>query len=147
MVFAGRDTKNIPCFAHCRGTTDKFRLDVAGLDKSYGFCYQGNGSQLCVFEAPIDLLSFICLFPKDWQNSSYLSLGGVADKALIWYLNDHHDISKVFLCLDSDEAGEKASRRIAEELPEGLAVVRLKSVLKDWNEVLLHKHECPAGKR
>lgn len=147
VVFVGRDARNILRFAHCRGTTDKFRLDVAGSDKAYGFSYQGNSSQLCVFEAPIDLLSFICLFSKDWQNSSYLSLGGVEDKALIRYLNDHPEIRKVFLCLDSDEAGEKASRRIAEEMSEELAVVRLKPVLKDWNEVLLHKHEYPAGKR
>lgn len=147
VVFVGRDRKNIPRFAHCRGTKEKFRLDVVGSDKSYGFSYQGKGSQLCVFEAPIDLLSFICLFPKDWRNSSYLSLGGVADKALIRYLNDHPDIRKVFLCLDSDEAGEKASRRIAEELPENLAVIRLKPVRKDWNEILIHKNEHPAGKR
>ena len=35
--------------------------DIAGSDKSYPFHYEGNGNQLFVFEAPIDLLSFICL--------------------------------------------------------------------------------------
>ena len=40
---------------------DPFRQDIAGSDKSYPFRYEGNGNQLFVFEAPIDLLSFICL--------------------------------------------------------------------------------------
>ena len=34
-----------------------------------------------VFEAPIDLISFLCLFKKEWQKQSYLSLGGVGEKA------------------------------------------------------------------
>ena len=65
-----------------RGTADPFRQDIAGSDKSYPFHYEGNGNQLFVFEAPIDLLSFICLYPQDWQSRSYLALGGVSGKAL-----------------------------------------------------------------
>ena len=52
--------------------------DITGSDKSYPFRYEGNGNQLFVFEAPIDLLSFICLYPQDWQTRSYLALGGVS---------------------------------------------------------------------
>ncbi len=42
------------------------------------------------------------------------------------------------LCLDNDEAGEKASLRIAKELREiGVTDVRrLSSIYKDWNEDL-----------
>ena len=43
-------------------------------DRSYPFRYEGNGNQLFVFEAPIDLLSFICLYPQDWQKRNYLAL-------------------------------------------------------------------------
>lgn len=145
LVFVGRDLKNLPRFAHCRGTADRFRLDVAGSDKSYGFSYQGTGDQLCVFEAPIDLLSFINLFPKDWKTRCYLSLGGVAYKALERYLAEHPNISRVYLCLDSDQAGEEACERIAKAMPDGLTITRMKPKLKDWNEVLLHKKEIPAG--
>ena len=67
VVFVGRDQNGIPRYAHVRGTDEPFRQDIAGSDKSYPFRYEGNGSQLFVFEAPIDLLSFICLYPKDWQ--------------------------------------------------------------------------------
>ena len=69
VVFVGRDPKHMPRYAHCRGTKEKFRLDVAGSDKSYGFSHQGKNEKLCVFEAPIDLLSFINLFSKDWAEN------------------------------------------------------------------------------
>ncbi len=147
VVFVGRDLKNLPRYAHCRGTADRFRLDAAGSDKSYGFSYQGSGDKLCVFEAPIDLLSFINLFPKEWKARSYLSLGGVAYKALERYLAEHPGISRVYLCLDSDQAGEEACVRIAKAMPDGLTITRMKPKLKDWNEVLIHKEEISAGDR
>ena len=58
VVFVGRDRSGTPRYAHVRGTQESFRQDIAGSDKSYPFRYEGNGSQLFVFEAPIDLLSF-----------------------------------------------------------------------------------------
>ena len=73
-VFVGRDESGIPRYAHQRGTVGSFRLDVKGSDKTFNFCYRGEGERLFVFEAPIDLLSFLCLFKKDWQKQSYLSL-------------------------------------------------------------------------
>jgi len=82
VVFVGRDRSGTPRYAHVRGTADTFRQDITGSDKSYPFRYEGNGNQLFVFEAPIDLLSFICLYPQDWQTRSYLALGGVSGKAL-----------------------------------------------------------------
>ena len=66
-VFVGRDESGIPRYAHQRGTAGSFRLDVKGSDKAFNFCYRGEGERLFVFEAPIDLLSFLCLFKKDWQ--------------------------------------------------------------------------------
>ena len=87
VVFVGRDRSGTPRYAHVRGTADPFRQDIAGSDKSYPFHYEGNGNQLFVFEAPIDLLSFICLYPQDWQTRSYLALGGVSGKALDRFLS------------------------------------------------------------
>lgn len=83
VVFVGRDRSGTPRYAHVRGTADPFRQDIAGSDKSYPFHYEGNGNQLFVFEAPIDLLSFICLYPQDWQSRSYCeSLCGIRQCAL-----------------------------------------------------------------
>ena len=141
VVFVGRDPKNLPRYAHCRGTRDKFRLDVAGSDKSYGFGYQGKGDTLCVFEAPIDLLSFINLFSKNWQDRSYISLGGVAYKALQQFMEDHKDIRTIYLCLDNDDAGEMACIHLNKEIPLDKRVYRMKPPVKDWNELLLQKEQ------
>ena len=145
-VFVGRDESGIPRYAHQRGTTGNFRLDVKGSDKAFNFCYRGEGERLFVFEAPIDLLSFLCLFKKDWQKQSYLSLGGVGEKALLRFLSDRPNIKTVYLCLDSDEAGNDACSRLAELVPEGLTVHRLVPLFKDWNEVLQRRAEIADGK-
>ena len=145
-VFVGRDESGIPRYAHQRGTTGIFRLDVKGSDKAFNFCYRGEGEKLFVFEAPVDLLSFLCLFKKDWQKHSYLSLGGVGEKALVRFLSDRPSVKTIYLCLDSDEAGNEACSRIAKLTPEGLTVHRLVPLFKDWNEVLQRRAEIADGK-
>ena len=137
VVFVGRDADGIPRYAHCGGTGGiKYRGDVAGSDKSYGFCHRGEDNQLFVFEAAIDLLSFIQLFPKDWKKRSYLSLGGVSSVALMTFLSERPQITSVFLCLDNDHAGNEACEKLAGEIPDGYRVIRLKPARKDWNEIL-----------
>ncbi len=117
VVFVGRDADGIPRYAHCRGTGEiKYRGDVAGSDKSYGFSHRGTDNQLFVFEAAIDLLSFIQLFPKDWKKRSYLSLGGISSVALMAFLSERPQITSVFLCLDNDQAGNEACEKLAGEI-------------------------------
>ena len=141
VVFIGRDADGIPRYAHCRGTGEiKYRGDVAGSDKSFGFCYRGTDNQLFVFEAAIDLLSFIQLFPKDWKKRSYLSLSGVSSMALMAFLSERPQITSVFLCLDNDQAGNEACEKLAGEISERYSVIRLKPSRKDWNEILCDKN-------
>ena len=141
VVFVGRDADGIPRYAHCRGTGEtKYRGDVAESDKSYGFCHRGTDNQLFVFEAAIDLLSFIQLFPKDWKKRSYLSLGGISGVALRAFLSERPQITSVFLCLDNDQAGNEACEKLAVEIPDGYSVIRLKPSRKDWNEILCDKN-------
>lgn len=135
-VFVGRDENGIPRYASLRGTGERFRQEVTGSDKSFGFGFSGDGPQLFIFEAPIDLLSFIQLFPKNWRNRSLSSLGGVSGKALERILSERKDITEVFLCLDNDAAGNEASKKLAASVPEGIRVTRLLPVRKDWNDVL-----------
>ena len=66
VVFVGRDADGHLRYASCRGIHEKFRQDAAGAEKAFGFAHRGTDKQLLVFEAPIDLLSFIELFPKNW---------------------------------------------------------------------------------
>ena len=141
VVFVGRDADGHPRYASSRGIREKFRQDAAGAEKAFGFAHRGTGKQLLVFEAPIDLLSFIELFPKNWQQHSYLALGGVSAKALQQFLSERPDMERVFLCLDADKAGEDACNRLAGLLPDTVSVTRIQPCMKDWNDVLVHRAE------
>ena len=141
VVFVGRDADGHPRYASSRGIREKFRQDAAGAEKAFGFAHRGTDKQLLVFEAPIDLLSFIELFPKNWQQHNYLSLGGVSGKALRQFLSERPDVERVFLCLDSDKAGEDACKRLAALLPDSVSVTRIQPCMKDWNDVLVYRAE------
>ena len=143
VVFVGRDADGHPRYASNRGIREKFRQDVAGAEKAFGFAHRGTDKQLLVFEAPIDLLSFIELFPKNWQQHNYLSLGGVSGKALRQFLSERPDVERVFLCLDADKAGEDACKRLAGLLPDTVSVTRIQPCMKDWNDALVHRAEIP----
>ena len=143
VVFVGRDADGHPRYASSRGIQEKFRQDVAGAEKAFGFAHRGTDKQLLVFEAPIDLLSFIELFPKNWQQHNYLSLGGVSGKALRQFLSERPDVERVFLCLDADKAGEDACKRLEALLPDTVSVTRIQPCMKDWNDVLVHRAEIP----
>ena len=143
VVFVGRDADGHPRYASSRGIREKFRQDAAGAEKAFGFAHRGTDKQLLVFEATIDLLSFIELFPKNWQQHNYLSLGGVSGKALRQFLSERPDVERVFLCLDADKAGEDACKRLAGLLPDTVSVTRIQPCMKDWNDVLVHRAEIP----
>ena len=143
VVFVGRDADGHPRYASSRGIQEKFRQDAAGAEKAFGFAHRGTDKQLLVFEAPIDLLSFIELFPKNWQQHNYLSLGGVSGKALRQFLSERPDVERVFLCLDADKAGEDACKRLTALLPDTVSVTRIQPCMKDWNDVLVHRAEIP----
>ena len=143
VVFVGRDADGHPRYASSRGINEKFRQNAAGAEKAFGFAHRGTDKQLLVFEASIDLLSFIELFPKNWQQHNYLSLGGVSGKALRQFLSERPDVERVFLCLDADKAGEDACKRLATLLPDSVSVTRIQPCMKDWNDVLVHRAEIP----
>ena len=143
VVFVGRDADGHPRYASSRGIREKFRQDAAGAEKAFGFAHRGTDKQLLVFEAPIDLLSFIELFPKNWQQHNYLSLGGVSGKALRQFLSERPDVERVLLCLETDKAGEDACKRLAALLPDTVSVTRIQPCMKDWNDVLVHRAEIP----
>jgi len=138
LVFVGFDEQNIPRHAHKRSNTPSgsFRMNVEGSDPRYSFHHIGTSDILYVFEAPIDMLSFITLYPKDWQKHSYVALCGVSSHAIHQILDTYPHIKKVALCLDHDAAGIEAIGRISEELSvrEGCESRALLSQTKDWNE-------------
>ena len=76
-VFVGVNKNGQPKHIHKKGTYSEgqsFRINEEGSDPCYGFGYAGTGNRLYVFEASIDFLSFLTLYPKDWQKHSYIVL-------------------------------------------------------------------------
>ena len=147
-VFVGVDKEGNPRHIHKKGTCSdgrSFRMNEDGSDSSYGFGYAGAGNKLYVFEAPIDFLSFLTLYPKNWQKNSYIVLNGVSEHAMLQMLKDYANLDTVVLCLDHDPAGIEACGRLADILVQNgyRQIKNLKSFCKDWNEdlKLLHGEE------
>ncbi len=153
IVFAGVDKEGIIRHVHKKSTNSEgrnFRINEDGSDTAYGFGYMGAGNKLYVFEAPIDMLSFLTLYPKDWQKESYIVLNGVAEHPMLKALEAHSNLDTVVLCLDYDPAGIEACDRLSEILvSKGYRKVqRLLPECKDWNEDLrkLNGEEAIPGK-
>lgn len=150
VVFVGRDTEGNPRYASWRNAgAEQLRGDVSGSQKEYGFksvAFWDEDKQrkrlarkLYVFESPIDLLSFITLYPKYWHENHYLSLGGVSTKALKTFLSERSDGEQIILCLDNDKAGHEACAKLFDVIPSRYAVNQLVPSRKDWNEVLVNR--------
>lgn len=145
-MFVGRDEAGKSRHVHLRGTLTEsgFRQTLAGSEKKYSFHWKGTGSKLYVFEAPIDLLSYISLFPENWRENGYVALCGVGITPIERFLDSCPQLSEVTLCLDNDGAGHKAAHRIAGQLLhewDGLSVSAHFPDLKDWNEQLLQEQK------
>ena len=143
VVFLGKDADGNVKFASMRGTYEKdgkaFKCDVAGNDKRYGFHLEkDNGRTVSVFEAAIDLMSYMDIFP--YADEHLLALGMVADGPLEQYLLDHPKIRGIRFCLDNDEPGRKASLELAEKYMHRNYTVRIAGPpegYKDYNEWLV----------
>ena len=138
-AFCGYDEKGEMKQMHLRSTLpgNRFFMDIDGSDKQYYFRHIGTNSDVYVFEAPIDMLSYITMDKENWQESSYVCLGGVAIDALKNVLSTNEQISKVYMCVDRDDAGDKTVKRIGNELNEmGYEWERILPENKDWNEDL-----------
>ena len=145
-VFVGKGQDGKAHHAHKRSTNSQgksFRMTVEGSDFRYAFNWPGSSGHLLVFEAPIDMLSFISLHhDSNWAKHSYVALCGTSSQPLLGMLKRHPNIETVHLCLDNDQAGQLATRRLAKVVREkGLKVDALVPVLKDWNDDLCSNFE------
>jgi hypothetical protein len=141
-VFVGLDERGVPRHAHKRGLYSAgkaFMGNVYGSNPAYSFHRIGEGERLFVFEAPIDLLSWLTLNPEGWQSRSCVALCGVSEHAMLKQLELNPQLRSVALCLDCDVAGVSASERLSRILRErGYEDVEvLRPQLKDWNEDLI----------
>ena len=138
VVFVGRDKEQNPRYAAMRGTDEnRYRGEAKGSEKAYGFGHIGTDEKLFVFESPIDLLSYITAVPEEWEMHSYISLGGLSEKAMKRMYTEYPHIHSIYLCLDNDEPGNERCRQFVSLIPKELSVYRLEPVKKDWNECLV----------
>ena len=148
-VFVGIDENGVPRQASKRSTNsygNSFRITCQGSDTRYSFAHFGESKRLYVFEAPIDMLSFLTLYQKDWQKHSYIAMNGVYENAVLTALKNHSNLSEIILCVDNDEGGIEATDRLRDILNENgySNVKRLAPPYKDWNEVLKAKNGVKA---
>lgn len=148
-VFVGLDENGIPRQASKRSTItfgQAFKLTCEGSDTRYSFSHFGTSEKLYVFEAPIDLLSFLTLYPKNWKNHSYIAANGVYEKAILRALETYKNLQEIIICTDNDEGGNDAAYRFRDILKEHgyTDVKRLAPPYKDWNEVLKAMHGADA---
>lgn len=138
-VFVGYDEMGNAKYAGCRSTNGKFKNDATGSNKKYSFRLESREKidKIFIFEGAIDLLSYATLFKlygQNWKDKTMISLAGVYQPAKILeqskvpsaiqnYLERHPEITKIYLCLDADEAGKNATKA-------------LKTVLSDKYEVI-----------
>lgn len=148
IVFVGTDAEGNPKSASLKSSasgTKGFRMTASGSDPDYGFCWRGGGDGLFVFEAAVDLLSFITLYPTNWEEQNYIALDGLSPKAMLRFLQEQENVSEIYLCLDSDPAGIEACDKCRDLLLEqGYAEAQVwlfSPARKDWNECLKEKME------
>ena len=140
-VFVGYDENGTARHAHKRGTTtgSSFKCNADGSNPQYSFHWSGTSERLFVFEAPIDLLSYITMYPQNWQRDSYVALCSVAPIAAKQMIEQNDRLRQIILCLDNDDVGNSSCLRIAKELKKRcpfVSVYRLSPKHKDFNEDL-----------
>ena len=148
-VFVGVDENGVPRQAHKRSTNsfgNAFRMTCEGSDTRYSFSHFGKSEKLFVFEAPIDMMSFLTLYPQEWQKHSCIAMNGVYENAVLTALKNHSNLSEIVLCVDNDEGGIEAVDRLRDILADNgySDVKRLAPEYKDWNEVLKAKNGATA---
>lgn len=139
-VFVGYDEIGNARYAGCRATNEsKFKSDATGSSKQYSFKLESNKKtdKIFIFEGAIDALSYATLFKlygQNWEDKTLISLAGVYQPAKIIeqskvpvaisnYLEKHPEVTKIYLCLDNDEAGRNATNA-------------LKTVMSDKYEII-----------
>ena len=140
-VFVGYDQAGKLRHASLRGTGTKstFKGNAPSSNPEYSFHWHGKSDSLYLFEAPIDMLSYISMHKCNWREHSYAACCGVGERVLFRMLKDNPNLKKVYLCLDNDEAGQTANRRIQAKLyAQGIPSEVLVPQRKDWNEDLLY---------
>lgn len=138
VVFVGYDRDKNIRHIHERSTgrRGRYRCTAEGSVAEYSFHWNGSSEKIYLFEAPIDMMSYISLHKDNWKENSYAASCSVSDRVLIQCLKDNPNLKEIYICFDNDTAGQNNAKRIADKLSH-LNVKILVPTHKDWNEDLL----------
>lgn len=154
VVFVGKDFNNNPRYAGIRATNEtRFMYDAAGSDKEFSFriLSEKKNEVLHIFESSIDLLSYATVLKmcnRNYKDENLIALAGVYqpsnDKektkiplAVDSFLKKNRYIKRIFLHLDNDEAGRRATEYLKNILKTNYEVIDGKPFYgKDWNDFL-----------
>lgn len=156
IVFVGYDRENKPKYAAFRAANNRRLMgDCSGSDKRYSFRIANSESdELHLFECAIDLLSYATLdgmAGRNWREHNLVSLAGVyapkqkieestTPAALLTVLDEKPNIRKIYLHLDNDSAGRKATAALQAILPEKYEVIDNPPPHgKDYNDYLCYQ--------
>ncbi len=145
-VFVGYDNDNTPKFASLRGTNSNvvFRGDVKNSSKEYSFNLKGDGKTLCVFESPIDLMSYMTLLKLNnitTSGRSFISVSGVNTVPIDKFLSENKNIEKIVMCVDDDKGGHDFIEKVKETYSGEYRVEKHVPQAKDFNEQLKNLYE------
>lgn len=153
-VFVGYDKEGNARYASIRGTNSNmaaYRGDVKNSDKSFSFCLEGSSNKVFVFEAPIEVMSYLTLINHYNSSSTFdnhmISLGCLGEVALDRYLDENPNINEIVLCLNNDKWGRLATERIKEKYVEKYKVNIEYPHREDYNEDLQEFLEAIGNRR
>ncbi len=160
IVFVGYDENNKPKYAGMRGIENtRYLGDSYGSDKTYPFrLVNKDNLNIHIFEGAIDLLSYATLLDEqgsDFKSQSLVSLSGVYSPkgeikeakipiSLSRVLNDNPNIKTVYLHLDNDYAGHRATGYLTQALKDKYRVKKsFVPIGKDVNDYLCYTKNLP----
>ena len=133
VCFVGYDREGNPGLINQRATKGTFKGNSTGSDRRYSFMHHAEGqTEVHVFEAPIDMLSYACLIHKagyDFRKFNLISLSGISGTGsgmevrlpmgMEEYLERYPDTLLVYIHFDNDEPGHVAGQRLKDALADG----------------------------
>ena len=162
VAFLGKDPEGKLVFCQYRQTKKNVPWEHrvrcgTGSNKKFPFRWEGYSDRLYVFEAPIDMLSYISMnkdngsLGDNWRDNSYIALCGLDNESVTAFLDRNPGkIKMVSLCLDNDSAGERGAEALKAKLEkrnEGFSISVCIPEEKDWNDDLMSQkkieHEDP----
>lgn len=120
------------------GTSEKrFRANTSLEPCGTNFYNSINPKELYLFEAPIDVLSYLEMKKEDnkiFEKARFLSLSGLREDIAKHYLTK--ELEKIVICVDNDEAGNNFTKEIKEKYKDKYIIEREIPKQKDWNDDL-----------